>query len=309
MRTGLIPDGQGADIIQPFQIEGQDVRGRLVRLSHVADQILSRHDYPEPVAKLLAEMMAMAAVLAAALKYDGIFTLQAKGDGPISLMVVDLTSAGAMRGNAQFDAGKLAALGPAQQSLPHLMGSGYLAFTVDQGDYTDRYQGIVELTGATLGESIHHYFRQSEQLLAGFKLAAGKIDGRWRTAALMLQRLPLEDAGDLTAELAEDGWRRAFALMASCTDQELLDLDLPVEDLLYRLFHEDGVRVFQGQGVEAKCRCSRERVDRVLRAMPAEDLDDMWVDGIITVTCEFCNTTYRFTPGDLDGAATEQAAD
>ncbi|TXH33179.1 MAG: molecular chaperone Hsp33 [Rhodospirillaceae bacterium] len=298
MRTGL-PTHSDADIIQPFQIEGLEVRGRLVRLSDVADEILTRHDYPEPVARLLAEMMALAAVLAAALKYEGIFTLQAKGDGPVRLMVVDLTSKGAMRGYAQFDSEAVAALTPDQQLLPHLLGAGYLAFTVDQGDYTDRYQGIVELTGSSLSDSVHHYFRQSEQLQAGFKLAAGKVDGKWRAGALMLQRLPVEGAGEIAADLAEDAWRRVFAMMASCTDKELLDLDLAVDQLLYRLFHEDGVRVFERQGVEAKCRCSRERVDNVLRAMPADDLADMWVDDAITVTCEFCNTTYRFQPEDL----------
>lgn len=298
MRTGLVTDSD-SDVIQPFQIEGLDVRGRLVRLSAVADEILKRHDYPDVVAKQLAEMMALAAVLAAALKYDGIFTLQAKGDGPLRLMVADLTSAGAMRGYAQFDAEAIAALTTEQRSLPHLMGTGYLAFTVDQGDYTDRYQGIVELTGASLGESIHHYFRQSEQMQAGFKLAAAKIDGQWRSGALMLQRLPLAERGEIAGDIAEDAWRRVFALMASCTDQELTDLDLPVRSLLYRLFHEDGVRVFTRQGVEAKCRCSRERVDNVLYSLGPAELEDMWVDGQITVTCEFCNMSYIFKPGDL----------
>ncbi|MDY0882226.1 Hsp33 family molecular chaperone HslO [Dongia soli] len=298
MRTGLTTQND-ADVIQPFQIEGLEVRGRLVRLSEVADEILSRHAYPEPVARLLAEMMALTAVLAAALKYDGIFTLQAKGDGPVRLMVVDLTSKGAMRGYAQFDAEAVAGLSPEQPLLPHLLGAGYLAFTVDQGDYTDRYQGIVELTGSSLADSVHHYFRQSEQLQAGFKLAAGKVDGKWRAGALMLQRLPVEGAGEIAADLAEDAWRRVVAMMASCTDTELIDLDLLVDRLLYSLFHEDGVRVFERQGVEAKCRCSRDRVDNVLRAMPADDLADMWVDGAITVTCEFCNTTYRFQPEDL----------
>lgn len=298
MRTGLLSESE-SDIIQPFQIEGLEVRGRLVRLSGVADEILTRHDYPEPVAKQLAEMMALSAVMAAALKYDGIFTLQAKGDGPIKLMVVDLTSSGAMRGYAQFDTDAINALGPEQRSLPHLMGTGYLAFTVDQGDYTDRYQGIVELTGTSLGESIHHYFRQSEQMQAGFKLAAAKVDGRWRTGALMLQRLPLTSDSEIASDIAEDGWRRVFALMASCSDKELTDLDLPVTSLLYRLFHEDGVRVFIREGIEAKCRCSRERVDNVLKAMGPSELDDMWIDGQIIVTCEFCNTSYVFTPTDL----------
>ena len=298
MQTGLVSDSE-SDIIQPFQIEGVDVRGRLVRLSAVADEILRRHDYPDAVARQLAEMMALSAVLAAALKYEGIFTLQTKGDGPLGLMVVDLTSAGAMRGYAQFDAKAIAALTPEQQSLPHLLGSGYLAFTVDQGDYTDRYQGIVELTGASLGESIHHYFRQSEQMQAGFKLAAAKVDGHWRSGALMLQRLPVAEGGEIAGDLAEDAWRRVFALMASCTDQELTDSRLPVADLLFRLFHEDGVRVFTRQGVEAKCRCSRDRVDNVLHSLAPGELDDMWVDGEIVVTCEFCNTRYVFTPKDL----------
>jgi molecular chaperone Hsp33 len=299
MQTGLLSDSE-SDIIQPFQIEGLEVRGRLVRLSGVADTILTRHDYPDAVAKQLAEMMALSAVMAAALKYDGIFTLQAKGDGPIKLMVVDLTSGGAMRGYAQFDAEAIAALAPDHHTLPHLMGSGYLAFTVDQGDYTDRYQGIVELTGTSLGESIHHYFRQSEQMQAGFKLAAAKIDGHWRSGALMLQRLPLTSDSEIASDIAEDAWRRVFALMASCSDKELTDIDLPVTSLLYRLFHEDGVRVFTRQGIEAKCRCTRERVDNVLKSMGAGELEDMWVDGQIIVTCEFCNTGYVFTPQDLD---------
>jgi len=298
MQTGLVSDSE-SDIIQPFQIEGVGVRGRLVRLSTVADEILQRHDYPDIVARQLAEMMALSAVLAAALKYDGIFTLQTKGDGPLSLMVVDLTSAGAMRGYAQFDAEAIAALDPEQHSLPHLLGSGYLAFTVDQGDYTDRYQGIVELTGASLGESIHHYFRQSEQMQAGFKLAAAKVDDQWRSGALMLQRLPVAEGGEIAGDIAEDAWRRVFALMASCTDKELTDSQLPVADLLFRLFHEDGVRVFTRQGVEAKCRCSRERVDNVLHSLAPGELDDMWVDGEIVVTCEFCNTRYVFTPKDI----------
>jgi molecular chaperone Hsp33 len=298
MQTGLTSTSD-SDIIQPFQIEGQEVRGRLVRLGAVADEILTRHDYPEAVARQLAEMMALASVLAAALKYDGIFTLQAKGDGPLSLMVVDLTSAGAMRGYAQFDAEAIALLTPEQHSLPRLMGTGYLAFTVDQGEYTDRYQGIVELTGSSLGESIHHYFRQSEQMQAGFKLAATKVDGKWRSGALMLQRLPVAEGGEIASDIAEDAWRRVFALMASCTDKELIDPALAVETLLYRLFHEDGVRVFTRQGVEAKCRCSRDRVDTVLRSLGPAELEDMWVDGKITVTCEFCNTGYVFSPEQL----------
>ena len=200
------------DFILPFQIEAQGLRGRLVRLGPLADDILHRHHYPAPVARLLAEMLALAALLAGALKYEGVFTLQTSGNGPVRLMVADVTSAGAMRAYAQFDAARLPAEGDA--SVPRLLGAGHLAFTVDQGDFTDRYQGIVDLDGATLADCVHHYFRQSEQLQCALRLAVTEHDGHWRAGALMLQRLPPpEDSGE--AEAAEDGWRRALAFMAS----------------------------------------------------------------------------------------------
>ena len=297
MRTGL-PAGERRDFIQPFSIEGHGVRGRLVRLSDVVDRIVTQHAYPDSVAKLLAEMMVLSAALAAALKYEGVFTLQTKGDGPIKLMVVDITSAGAMRGYAQFDAEKVAAIAaenPGEQaSLPRLHGKGYLAFTVDQGQHTDRYQGIVEMDGATLSDCVHHYFRQSEQLKAGFKLAAAKGPDGWRAGAIMLQRLPQENVTEMAEDVADDAWRRAFILMASCTDKELLDLETPATDILYRLFHEDGVRVQKVQGVEAKCRCSAARVETVLNAMSPAELADLQIDGKLEVTCEFCNTRYDF---------------
>jgi molecular chaperone Hsp33 len=298
MRTGL-PAGEARDFIQPFSIEGHGVRGRLVRLSGVADRIIRQHAYPDSVARLLAEMMALAAALAAALKYEGVFTLQTKGDGPVRLMVVDITSHGAMRGYAQFDRAQVAAIPAEQASLPRLHGKGYLAFTVDQGQHTDRYQGIVELDGASLADCVHHYFRQSEQLQAGFKIATAKGADGWRAGALMLQRMPQESATEMAAEIAEDAWRRAFVLMASCTDRELLDLEMPATDVLYRLFHEDGVRAFRAQGVEAKCRCSRGRVETVLKAMAPEELAELQVDGTLAVTCEFCNSRYDFPVADF----------
>ena len=293
MKTGL-PAAAQRDFIQPFSIEGHGVRGRLIRLSNVVDTIIRQHAYPDSVAKLLAEMMVLAAALGAALKYEGVFTLQTKGDGPIKLMVVDITSAGAMRGYAQFDAAAVAAIPTDQASLPRLHGKGYLAFTVDQGQHTDRYQGIVEMDGATLADCVHHYFRQSEQLKAGFKLATAKTSDGWRAGAIMLQRLPQENVTEMAEDVADDAWRRAFILMASCTDKELLDLETPATDILYRLFHEDGVRVQKVQGVEAKCRCSRERVETVLNAMSPAELADLQVDGKLEVTCEFCNTRYDF---------------
>jgi molecular chaperone Hsp33 len=288
------------DLILPFQIEAQGLRGRLVRLGPLADEILHRHAYPAPVAQLLAEMLALSGLLAAALKYEGVFTLQTSGNGPVRLMVADMTSAGALRGYAQFDASRLPA-GP-DASVPRLLGAGYLAFTVDQGDFTDRYQGIVELTGATLADCVHHYFRQSEQLQCALRVAAAERDGRWRAGALMLQRLPPpEDSAE--AEAAEDGWRRALAFMSSLRQGELTDPHLAPEDLLYRLFHEDGVRVFRSQKIAAGCRCSRHRVEQMLRAMPADELAAMQAEGEAVITCEFCSRQYRFDREELERLA------
>lgn len=288
------------DLIQPFKIEGQAVRGRLVRLGPVLDAVLAQHQYPPAVGELLAEMLVLAAALAGALKYEGVFTLQTKGDGPIRLMVADVTSGGEARGYAQFDADRLAALAlgadGASLSVPKLLGAGYLAFTVDQGSHTERYQGIVELTGATLGECVHHYFRQSEQLDAAVKISARRSAGGWRAGALMLQRLP-PTAG--AADEEEDGWRRVLALMASCTPEELIDERLEPNDLLYHLFHEDGVRVFASTGLRAGCRCSRRRVERVLRSLPAGELETFKVDGVVFVTCEFCSAKYDFTESEI----------
>ena len=158
------------------------------------------------------------------------------------------------------------------------------------------------MTGATLVECIHHYFRQSEQLEAGIKLAVAGDRG-WRAGVLMLQRLPgegLDDDGEEgELETADDGWRRALALMASATSAELTDPALAPNDLLYRLFHEDGVRVFETHPVEARCRCSRERIAGILRSFPETDIEEMRQEKVTTVTCEFCNTRYEFTPDEL----------
>ena len=290
----------GDDLILPFQIEAQGLRGRLARLGPLADEILHRHAYPASVARLLAEMLGLAALLAGALKYDGVFTLQTSGDGPVRLMVADVSSGGTLRGYAQFDASRLPE--GSEASVPRMLGVGHLAFTVDQGDFTERYQGIVELTGATLADCVHHYFRQSEQLQCALKLGTLEEDGHWRIGAVMLQRLPPPEES-AEAEAAEDGWRRALAFMASVRSAELTDAALPPEDLLFRLFHEDGVRVFRKHPLSAGCRCSRERVAEVLRAMPAEELVALQDEGEAVVTCEFCSRQYRFDRETLAGFA------
>lgn len=296
------------DLVEPFQIEPYQLRGRLVRLGPMLDRIIRRHDYPRAVGTLLGEAIVLAVALASTLKYDGVFTLQTKGDGPIRLLVADVTTSGAVRGYAQYDAARLAeASATGAASVPRLLGAGYLAFTVDQGEDTERYQGIVALEGASLAECIHHYFRQSEQIAAGIKVAVDRsADGAWRGGCLLIQKLPDGERSEFlgTREELEDGWRRALILMGSATSQELTDPELAPEDLLFRLFHEDGVRVFRTHGVRAECRCSRERIDRVLRSLPFEERQDLGeADGSVTVTCQFCNASYRFERDDVAAIA------
>lgn len=303
------------DLIQPFQIETMAAQGRLVRLGDAIDAILGAHDYPEPVAVMLGECMTLAALLAGGIEYDGVLTLQLKGDGPITVLVADVTSDGGLRGYAQFKAAKIEAAlanakdlsGPAQP-VPLLLGAGHLAFTVDQGSGNQRYQGLVALDGATVAECAHNYLRQSVQLDAAVKLAVGTTgaDGReaWRAGGLMIQRMAgkagpqLSGAG--TDPEQEDAWRRAVILMGSSTNDELLDAALHPHRLLYRLFNADGVRVFEPVALGMQCRCSLERVRRVLRSFPRTEIETMKVDGKVVVTCEFCNAAYEFDAPTLE---------
>ena len=308
------PKATDWDRALPFQLDALGVRGRLVRLGPALDAIIERHGYPLAVARPLAEAMTLCAALATSLKYDGIFTLQISGDGPIRLLVTDLTTDGALRGYAQFDSWKLAvALGAGNNGeapegyVPKLFGHGRLSFTVDQGQHTQRYQGVVPLEGATLADCAHTYFRQSEQLPTGIKIAARRTTeggtAHWRASALMVQQMPEFDAGriDVDREQREDDWRKAVILMASATEAEMLDPKLPAMTLLHRLFHAERARLFARRSFVARCRCSRERIDRVLRSIKREELDDLRdTSGRVAVKCEFCSTEYTYDDRDLD---------
>ncbi|MDR3425172.1 MAG: Hsp33 family molecular chaperone HslO [Alphaproteobacteria bacterium] len=283
---------QNDDLVESFQFDSSPLRGRVVRMGAALDLILHQHAYPEAVATLLAEAIVIAAALASSLKYEGVFTLQAKGDGAVRLLIADVTSDGGVRAYAQFDKEKLGEL-PADTRL---LGAGFLAFTCSLVGQKDRYQGIVELQGGSLAEAVQHYFRQSEQIPTGIMAAAGRdARGRWRGGCLLLQRMP-RDGGinveNLTPE-AED-WTRAMTLMGTCTAQELVDEEVTPDILLFRLFNEEGVRVYAPQALRHQCRCSPTRVEGMLRTLPREEVEALAVDGLITVTCEFCNKTYPF---------------
>ena len=297
-----VPDSVAEfDLVQPFLLESSGIRGDLVRLGAVAEHIVTRHAYPGPLAGLLVEMLTLTAMLSSMMKYDGVFSLQTSGDGPVRLMVSDMTSKGHLRGYAGFDAVRLTAAAP---GVAALLGQGHLAYTVDQGPDMERYQGIVALSGATLADCLQHYFLQSEQIQTGLIVVSGNGSGAqggaWRAAGLILQRLP-EEAGRAAAVAPDDddAWRRAMVLQASCTEAELLDPGLPVDTLLYRLFHEEGVRVFRRRPLVARCRCARTRLEETLRSLPRAEIEDLRVDGEVIVTCEYCNRCYRFDDAAL----------
>ncbi len=290
-------DLRNDDLVQPFRIAGLNLRGRLVRLGPAVDRVVSA--YPDPVARLLAETAALAVGLAGALKYDGVFTLQTSSDGPLRMMVADITSEGHLRAYAGFNEARLAAAedAPVKGPVPRYLGSGHLAFTVDQGPNTERYQGIVELIGPTMAECAQHYFRQSEQLRSGIVLEAGTLARpagavEWRAGALMIQHLP--DVSGGVDEEQEDSWRRALMLMSTVSAAELLDPALAPRDLLYRLFHEDGVRAYRPRPIKARCSCSDARAEATLKALPRGEVEDLKLDGKIVITCEFCKTSRSF---------------
>lgn len=314
------------DLVLPFQVEETGVRGRLVRLGDLVNDVLTRHDYPAPVSRLLGEALALTALLGESLKFDGTLIVQAQGSGPVSLLVTNFTSPGGMRGFAQVDPETYAALEQSGVELNTgtLLGKGHLALTIDPGGDMDRYQGIVALHGESLAEAAHEYFRQSEQIATSIKLSVGRIEvagegPKWRAGGIMIQHLAVEggiqdererearlNAGELKKVLTaggedvEEAWNRAAILLGTAEDHELLDPLVAPEQLLFRLYHEDGVRVYEPRDLTRVCRCSLERSQDILRSFPIEELREMADDGRLTVKCEFCNETYDFDAQTLD---------
>ncbi len=305
--------------VQPFHLRAKPVRGRLVRLGPLADALLTRREHHPAIARLLGEALALTAGLAGALKFRGSFSVQAKGDGPVSMLLADCTDAGALRGYARVDAGRFgAALDAAGEDGPPgagaLLGGGYLAFSCDQGPDMERYQGIVGIEGGTLAEMADHYFQTSEQLRTHLRLSCAHTPRGWRAAALILERVAAgggtDDPAGMDPEAAEDAWRTALALAGTLTDAEMLDDGLPAAEVLRRLFHAEGLAVDRPRALAYGCRCSRARLAGVLSGFGDGDLDHMAQDdGAITMTCEFCNLDFRFDRAEVRGSGGDAGAD
>jgi len=296
-------DKPNNDFIQPFLIDRSAIRGRLVRLETSVNNILRAHNYPLPVSLHLAEQLVLAALLSATLSDDGILTVQAKGDGPVRFIVVDVMAGGEIRGYAEVDEKALEKL--KSHGLRDVLGKGYLAVTLDQGGEAQRYQGIVELTGDTLSDAFRGYFLQSQQaevMVHVVVKSPSKKDNTWRAGGIIIERIPVE--GGKEAEFTLGGqdelWGRTGLFMNSLKDTELLSPQVTPQNLLYRLFNEDGVWVTRLQTLKNGCRCSRDRVKRVLKSLSKKELLDSLDDkGKLTIHCQFCNKRELFTRADI----------
>jgi molecular chaperone Hsp33 len=298
-----------ADFVLPFDLPQVGLRGRLVRLDTASARALSAHALPEPAARVAGETLALAAILGTSLKLDGRLTVQTKTDGPLDLVTVDYYGAGegrpiGLRGYARLDQNRFAEL-PQPVSFDTLAGDGVLAITIEPRRGGETYQGIVELAPSGVAASAETYFAQSEQLPTALRLAAGPVytpgsrEPQWRAGGIMLQATP-DGRG------SEDDWERLSSFLASVEDIELLDVTLPAETLLWRLFHEDEARVLPAEPVAFRCDCNAERIVSVLRSYDPGDRDGLAdPDGVIRARCEFCGKVHEIGPAQLAAAQDE----
>lgn len=275
---------QDRDALLRFMFEVAPVRGEVVRLDASWQAVLDRHDYPAAVRNLLGEMMAACALLSATLKFEGTLAMQIQGNGPVSLAVMEASSERTLRGLAQWS-GEIEHV-----TLSDLVGNGTLVITITQRPSGNRYQGIVELLGDSLADSLGNYLMQSEQLATRLWLAADDH----QACGMLLQRLPAPHD-----DSADELWARANTLAATISRDELLQL--PGREIVHRLFHEEDVRLFDAETLAFRCTCSRERVATMLRGLGQDEVREIISEqGQVEVTCEYCNHQYRFDAVDAE---------
>jgi len=299
-----MPSSQlNTDVVLGVAIPLRNARGRIARLRTVVDQVLANHAYPPAIEKLLAEALTLTALLGSLLKEpQGQLTLQAQTQGGIvDLMVCDYLG-GALRGYVRHDPERLAKAS-AEPSLKELFGDGYLAITFDQPLANERYQGIVPLEGKNLGDAAQSYFAQSEQIPSLVRLAAEKRGEHWFAGGLLLQHLPEGEEGRerLHTRLDHPDWPHVAILGGSVKPQELTDPELPLDDLIWRLFHEEEeLRTLDAVNLSRGCRCDPDYVRSVIARFPADEREAMvGDDGLIRVDCAFCSSSFAIQPSEL----------
>nr|WP_321445874.1 Hsp33 family molecular chaperone [uncultured Cohaesibacter sp.] len=326
--TQMAKTAQQMDRVLPFQVDGLDVRGRIVHLNETVTNIITRHQYPDAVNRLLAEAITLTALLGSSLKFEGKLILQVQSKGAVSMLVVDYNAPDAVRAYVRFDKEAVAEQIERGETRPEqLLGEGHLVMTIDQGQYMNRYQGVVVLDGKSFEEAAHSYFMQSEQLPTRVRLAATQMMTRqegeepkseWLAGGLLVQYLPVSGdkiphrdlhPGDhpdpeqqKTLHVDEvDVWRECEALVGTIDDHELTDPDVSAETLLYRLFHENGPRIYDAMPIVHRCSCSHQRIETMLNNFTPEELDGMIENGKIEITCEFCSSQYAFDRDQVTG--------
>ncbi|AIR64223.1 Hsp33 family molecular chaperone HslO [Cedecea neteri] len=273
------------DQLHRYLFENHAVRGELVTVSETWQQIMENHDYPQPVKKILGELLVATSLLTATLKFDGDITVQLQGDGPMTLAVINGNNKQQMRGVARVQ-GDI----PADAALKDLVGNGYLVITISPSE-GERYQGVVGLEGDTLAACLEDYFMRSEQLPTRLFIRTGEVDGKAAAGGMLLQVLPAQNA-------ETDDFNHLATLTETIKAEELLTL--PANDVLWRLYHEEEVTLYDPQDVEFKCTCSRERCADALRTLPDEEVDSILAeDGEIDMNCDYCGSRYVFDSMDI----------
>lgn len=275
----------------PFVIEKSGIRGRFVRINEEVHKILSDHKYPERASQLLGELLVLVSIIGTMLKLKGLISVQAQGDGVIRFISADYTDDGHIRGYAHINNKELlnnfATKNRKEQDVAEIFGKGNIVITIENKNEKP-YQAIVPLEGKSLASCIIEYFKRSGQLDVVMEVAANKINKTWHAGGIVLQRTGGEENAD------NEDFHRASVLLDSVKDTELINDKLPMPTLLYRLFHEDGVRVFEHSKLQARCRCSRQRMESALDLLSKQERDELKVRGTITMTCQFCNANEKF---------------
>lgn len=288
-----------------FNLDNNAFRGRIVRLDNVMREIFSHAQYPDNVAAAISETTALGVLIASLMKFEGLFTLQLQGSGPISVLVADVTSAGKVRATAKYDAKAIEAAQALRKTegaiepTPHWLEHGNLIFTIDQGKNTELYQGVVDLQGKNLEECALRYFKNSEQIDTYLHLYLNKENNVWKSAGILIQKMPQKGGTDSAVddEALQELWNENKIMTDSLRQEEIFNLDL--QEVLFRLFHEHQVRVVKAQEYTFGCRCNREKLQQTLSSMQPQDIEDMMEDGKITATCSFCGQVYAFDKGEL----------
>ena len=316
------------DSVLPFEVSTLNVNGKVAFLDSTVSSILGKHNYPVPVSRLVAEGILLTTLLGISLKSNGQMIMQTQTDGPVSLIVVNYRVPGTLRAYAKFDIDAVNKIVKEKKEYPRLsaelLGKGHLAMTIDHGEYSKRYQGLVALDGMTFEEAAHQYFEQSEQTPTCIKLSVGELifpkkknvkERLWTAGGIIIQSLPkdaiLPQSGEKVNEglkidkqtlknIEADAWVEVKALINTITDAELSLPDITAEQLLVRLFHQHELRVFPPHGVKNVCQCDRQSIKSMLEKFKKQERLEMIEDGKINVVCEFCNTKYEFKPVELE---------